>query len=122
MGKPGFTFASDGCDLDERLFDLLSVGIAVGVLQDFLCKIQRLQAVGVQRELRGAFLEFSSDLSQLAMEESMIFKVLFCLSSKDGFMLVLRLSFVFACFLIVMKRQAEGILCHTKGEDGKIPP
>ena len=50
----------------------------------------------------------------------MIFKVLFCLSSKDGFMLVLRLSFVFACFLIVMKRQAEGILCHTKGEDGKI--
>ena len=65
-------------------------------------------------------MSFPLTFSQLAMEESMIFKVFFCLSSKDGFMLVLRLSFVFACFLIVMKRQAEGILCHTKGEDGKI--
>ena len=28
--------------IHKRLIDLLSVGIAVGVLQDFFCKIQRL--------------------------------------------------------------------------------
>ncbi len=61
-------------------------------------------------------MSFPLTFSQLAMEESMIFKVLFCLSSKDGFMLVLRRSFVFACFLMVMKRQAEGILCIRMGK------